>query len=245
MSRMLYGKNPVLEAIRHSQKLIQKIYLDSTHKNKLEYIAISASKNNLSVEWIERDKLDRIAGTKDHQGVAAMLAGFPYTSLKDFLTRKSIGPRTVVLLDDVFDPMNLGAIIRAMATFGADLLIIPKIGACQITPVVSKASAGGTEILPIARETNIASCIEKLKKTGFWIAALTLEGATNIHQSDLSGDIAFVAGSEGKGIRERVSSVCDFKVWIPTGGKLSSLNVSQAVACALMERYRQIAARQK
>jgi 23S rRNA (guanosine2251-2'-O)-methyltransferase len=243
MSRIVYGKRPVEEALRHSAEQARALFLDQTKRAAFAEILELAAAAGLEPAWVGRAELDRLSGVFKHQGALVELTDFAYTSVKDFLARRLDGPRVAVALDGVTDPQNFGACLRAAGAFGAHCVITTKHRGCPVSPVVVKASAGATEAVAIAREANLAQALRRLKDAGFWIYGLDHEAATPLAACDLSGDVALVLGSEGEGLHRLVRETCDGLARIPTPGPIASLNVAQACTIGLYEVVRQRAAR--
>jgi 23S rRNA (guanosine2251-2'-O)-methyltransferase len=238
MSRIVYGKRPAAEALRHAADRVQHVWLDQDRREALADVVALADGAGLKVEWAPKRTLEQHAESPGHQGAVVQLRDFDYVSVKEFLTRRFDRGRVVVALDGVTDPQNFGACLRAAGAFGADLVITTKRRGCPVTPVVTKVSAGGTEVVPVARENNLAATLKSLKKEGFWVYGLDAEGTTLLGELDLSGDLVIVLGSEGEGLHRIVAETCDGLARIPAPGPLDSLNVAQACAVALYEATR-------
>jgi len=194
-----------------------------------------------------REKLDRLAGTDRHQGVVAVVADYRYRELGELLegARAAGAPPLVVVLDGIEDPQNLGAIIRSAHALGAHGVVIPKDRAAGITPAAAKASAGAVEHCPVARVTNLAQALERLKEAGVWTVATDASADEPISAVDLTVPTALVIGSEGAGVRPLVRRTCDRVARIPMQGKVGSLNASASAAIALYEVLRQRTAAKK
>lgn len=244
-TRIVYGINPVREALKGGGRL-EKIYA-SGGKGDAERLLREAERSGVALEKASRETLERMAGTTKHQGVVAVLGGeFPYLDIEDLVAawKESGAPAFFLILDSVQDPQNLGSLVRAAHSAGVHGVILPKDRAAGITPVVVKASAGATEHTRIARVTNIAAAIDRLKKDGVWVADLEADGKDDIFGACLSGDLAIVVGGEGGGTRRLVREKCDFVVSIPLAGSVNSLSAAQAGAVALFEAVRQRRGRQ-
>lgn len=238
---MLEGRNAVTEALK-AGRTIDKVFLatgdtDST----LRYIASLAKKAGAVVTYCDRRKLDTMSQTGAHQGVVAMAAAREYSSISDILDlAKERGEAPlIVICDEITDPHNLGAILRTAECAGAHGVIIPKRRNSGLTAVVAKASAGALEYVPVARVSNLTSAIKTLKDNGVWIYGTAADGAAPLYQTDLTGPVAIVIGSEGTGMGRLVSESCDFMVSIPMKGQINSLNASNAAAILLYEAVRQ------
>lgn len=236
----IFGRNPVLEALK-ARVAINKIYVaKGDQKGSINEIIALAKAQKIQVQLIERVKLDKMFPKENHQGVAASLAAAEYVPWEAILERayqKNEAP-LVVILDELEDPHNLGAILRTVDAVGAHGVIIPKRRAVPLTDGVAKASAGAVEHVPVARVSNIVQTIDELKKQGLWICGASMEGKS-MYQERLIGPLALVVGSEGKGISRLVREKCDFLVSIPMRGKINSLNASVACGLLLYEVYRQ------
>ncbi|MDD6024690.1 MAG: 23S rRNA (guanosine(2251)-2'-O)-methyltransferase RlmB [Oscillospiraceae bacterium] len=238
---MLEGRNSVTEALK-AGRTIDKVFIASGDTDStLRYIASLAKKAGAVVTYCDRRKLDTMSQTGQHQGVIAMAAARSYCSVKDILknAEEKGEPPLVVICDEITDPHNLGAIIRTAVCAGAHGVIIPKRRNAGLTAVVSKASAGAVEYMPIARVSNLTSAIETLKENGVWVYGTAAEGASGLYETDLRGPVAIVIGSEGQGLGRLVSEACDFMVSIPMKGQINSLNASNAAAILLYETLRQ------
>ncbi len=183
------------------------------------------------------DELAELAGSPHHQGVVAEVGPFVYTELDKVLGSGRQGP--MVLLDEVQDPANLGNILRTAECLGAAAVVCTKDRSVHVTPTVEKASAGASAHLPVVRVTYLVRAVEVLKREAYWIYAAEARGATVCYRLDLSGRVAFVVGSEGRGVRRLVRETCDGSISIPMTGEIDSLNVSQAVTILLAEALRQ------
>ena len=240
-NEMIEGRNAVLEALRAGRAL-DKVYIARGETDKaLAHIAGLARERGVSVSDCDRRKLDAMSVTKAHQGVIAVCAVREYASLDDILAlAESRGEAPfVVVCDEISDPHNLGAIIRSAECVGAHGVVIPKRRSAGLTAVVGKTSAGAAEHLPVARVANISAALQELKDRGLWVYGAAAEGSSPMWDTDFSGPIALVIGSEGEGLGRLVRERCDFLVSIPLRGKVSSLNASTAAAVLMYEVLRQ------
>jgi len=196
------------------------------------------------VRFLQRTELDRMAGNAAHQGVVAVTSAKQYNDLEDVLNAKRGKYSLIVVLDGVEDPHNLGAILRTADAAGANGIVIPERRAATVTGTVTKASAGASEHLPIAKVTNISRTVEELKEANIWTVGLDERPTQTYDAIDYNMDCALVLGGEGKGLHDLVKRKCDFLVSIPMLGKVASLNVSVAAAVVLYEIVRQRRARQ-
>lgn len=236
----IFGRNPVMEALK-SGRTINKIWLQKgEQKGSVREIAALAKDKRIAVQMVERSKLDKMFPQENHQGVAASIASADYVDWQDIIdsARERGEDPLLVILDELEDPHNLGAILRSVDAVGAHGVIIPKRRAVPLTDGVAKASAGAIEHVPVARVGNIVQVMEELKKQGIWIAGASMNGQM-MHKQDLTGPLAIVIGSEGKGLGKLVGESCDYIVSIPMQGKINSLNASVAAGVLLYEVYRQ------
>jgi len=238
---VLYGIHPVQETLKAGRRRIDEIYMTRDPAAYRE-VAVLLKKAGFPLTRVsEREILD-VAGSPHHQGIAARVGPFPYADFSDILTRWAHRPGFLLLLDEIQDPVNLGSILRSAECFGASAVILTRDHAAQITPVVEKASAGATAHIATARVVNLVRAIEQIKEAGYWVYAANSTSVDTLYSLDLHSSIAFVLGSEGKGIRRLVKEKCDGSVSIPMAGKIGSLNVSHAATILLAEfRRRQMA----
>lgn len=234
------GRNAVTEALR-SDRPIDKIYISKEGDSSLRHLASVAREKGITVSQCDRRKLDFMSVTGTHQGVIALCAVQSYCSLEEILKyAESTGrPPFIVLCDEISDPHNMGAIIRTAECVGAHGVILPKHRSAGLTTIVDKASAGAAEYMRIARVSNIAASIRELQKSGIWIYGTAAEGDATLWDTDLTGPIALVVGSEGSGISRLVRERCDRILSIPMEGKIDSLNASVAAGVVLYEILRQ------
>ncbi len=234
----LSGIHVVEEALVAGRALDRIVIARGRHGDRIEEIVRLARTRGVPVRFEDRPQLDRLAGTRDHQGVVALVASKSALALEDLLQDKSKAGLLVVL-DGVEDPQNLGAIVRTSLAAGADGVVIPERRAAGISEAVSRASAGALEHLPVARVKNLARAIEQLKEAGYWLVGLDERAEKNYTAADFSGSVGIVLGSEGEGLHELTRKRCDFLVSIPTTGPVRSLNVSVAAGVVLFEAVRQ------
>ncbi len=238
--RVLYGVNPVREILRAGGQGVTELWLAEGGRAGAELEQLARG-TPAKLRTAPRAKLDRLAGTDRHQGVVAVVAEFRYVEVEDLLAaaRSRGEPPLLVVLDQIEDPQNLGAVIRSAHALGAHGVVIPKDRAAGITAAVAKASAGAVEHCPVARVTNVAKTLEDLKEAGVWSFASDAEGKAELDAVDLTGPVALVVGSEGHGVRPLVRRTADQVVRIPMAGKVGSLNASAAAAIFLYEVSRQ------
>jgi 23S rRNA (guanosine2251-2'-O)-methyltransferase len=235
---ILYGIHPIEQALAAGRPLERLLAARSSAHGRAQKIIDAARKARVPVRFVSRDELDREAGTRNHQGVVALVGSRHYLDLHDLLAQAK-SPALFVLLDGVEDPHNLGAILRTAYCASADGVVLPERRAAGITAVVEKASAGASEHLPVARVTNLNRALEQLKEAGVWLVGLDERATQNFTDIDLTGPTGIVLGGEGKGLHEHVRAKCDFLVSIPTAGAIRSLNVSVAAGVVLYEAVRQ------
>jgi 23S rRNA (guanosine2251-2'-O)-methyltransferase len=238
---IVYGFNPVMEALRSSRRAFELFVATGARDNRLERLLKLAADKGVPVRQREKGDIARLCGTDHHQGVALRVESFAYTDLADILARwrESGESGLLLVLDGVQDPHNLGALIRSAACAGAHGVIIPTDRAAQVTPAVEKASAGAVETVQVAQVTNVARTLEELKEAGFWIYGADSSAAASVFDQDFKGNVALVIGSEGEGIRPLVRKRCDLLVKIPLRGGVSSLNASVSGGILLFEVVRQ------
>lgn len=240
---IIYGKNPVKELLADPRSRIDEIIVvkDSKKDGDPEIFAL-AKRRGVRVQLLPREAVTRLTGTASHQGVAARVPEWEYSSVGDIIeaSRSKLEKLLVVILDHLEDPQNLGAIIRTVDVLGAHGVVIPKDRAASVTPAVIKASAGAVNHVPVARVTNISNVIEELKREGVWIAGADAKAPKAVYEEDLSKvDLGLVIGNEGKGISAKVREKCDFLVSIPQSGTVTSLNASVSAGVLIYEIMRQ------
>ncbi len=230
------------EALEAGRALERIVIARGRHGERIEELVQFARARGVPVRFEDRDQVDRLAGTREHQGVVALAAAKPPVGLEDLLRKTARqGPPKglLVLLDGVEDPQNLGAVVRTALAAGADGVVIPERRAAGLTESVARASAGALAHLPVARVTNLARAMEELKGAGYWLVGLEERAEKSYTEADFTGAVAIVLGGEGKGLHELVRKRCDFLVSIPTTGPVRSLNVSVAAGVVLFEAVRQ------
>lgn len=230
----------MLEAFR-SGKTIDKLFvLEHCQDGPVKAILREAKKQDTVVAYVPKERLGQMSATGKHQGVIAYAAAYGYAQVEDILqAAEEKGEKPfLLLLDNIEDPHNLGAIIRTANLAGAHGIIIPKRRAAGLTSVVVKASAGAINYTPVAKVTNLSQTIKELKEKGIWIACADMEG-TPMYGVDFKGPIALVIGSEGEGVSRLVKENCDFTAAIPMAGDIDSLNASVAAGVLAYEVVRQ------
>ncbi|MBR4758944.1 MAG: 23S rRNA (guanosine(2251)-2'-O)-methyltransferase RlmB [Lachnospiraceae bacterium] len=237
---VIEGRNAVTEALR-SDRPMDRIYIqDGCQDGAVSTIKREAKKRDVQVRFVAKERLDQMSQTGRHQGVIAYVAAYEYADVSDILqlARDKGEDPFILLLDGIEDPHNLGAIIRTANQAGAHGVIIPKNRAASLTAVVAKTSAGALNYTPVAKVTNLARCIEDLKKEGLWFACGDMGGEV-MYRQNLKGPIGLVIGSEGEGVSRLVREKCDFVVSIPMKGQIDSLNASVAAGVLCYEIVRQ------
>ena len=240
MSEQIEGRNAVLEAFR-SGKCVDKLFiLDGCQDGPVRTIAREARKTDTIINYVSKERLDQLSETHAHQGVIAQVAAYDYSTVDEILTRaeeKGEAP-FLIILDNVEDPHNLGAIIRTANLAGAHGVIIPKRRAVGLTSTVAKTSAGAINYTPVAKVTNIVRTIEELKEKGIWFVCADM-GGESMYKLNLTGPIGLVIGNEGEGVSRLVKETCDFVASIPMKGDIDSLNASVATGVLAYEIVRQ------
>ena len=234
------GRNAVIEAYR-SGKTIDKLFiLDGCQDGPVMTIKREAKKNDTLVKFVTKERLDQMSETGKHQGVIAIAAAYDYASVEDILNnaRKKGEQPFILILDNIEDPHNLGAIIRTANLSGAHGVIIPKNRAAGLTATVARTSAGALNYTPVAKVTNLAKTIEDLKKEGLWFVCADMDGQV-MYDLDLKGPIGLVIGNEGEGVGRLVKEKCDMVASIPMKGDIDSLNASVAAGVLAFEIVRQ------
>lgn len=226
---LLIGRNPIAEALASGRSVIKIMIAKGTATGPAVEIAAKAKKAGIPVQEVERKKLDYMTSGAAHQGVAALCAVKDYSSVEDILALADERQEApfIIILDEIEDPHNLGAIIRSAECAGAHGVIIKKRHAAGLTYTAYKAAAGALEYLPVARVTNIADTIDALKERNIWIYGADMNGEDYL-KTDFSGGVALVIGNEGKGISRLVREKCDVIVSLPLKGRINSLNASVA-----------------
>lgn len=234
------GRNAVLEAFR-AGKTIDKVYiLDGCQDGPVRTIVREAKKHDTILNFVSKERLDQLSETGKHQGVIAVAAAYHYAEVENLLERAAQKgePPFLILLDNIEDPHNLGAIIRTANLVGAHGVIIPKRRAAGLTPTVAKASAGAINYTPVAKVTNLSNTIKELKEAGMWFVCADM-GGTDMYDLNLTGPIGLVIGNEGDGVSKLVKEQCDMIASIPMKGDIDSLNASVATGVLAYEIVRQ------
>ncbi|MDQ3020264.1 MAG: 23S rRNA (guanosine(2251)-2'-O)-methyltransferase RlmB [Bacteroidota bacterium] len=244
---LVIGRNPVLEIIKSNPKDLNKVILLKKVKpdNKLKEIVKQAEEKNITIVYLNYYDFKNYFDNKTKeegisQGVLGFIKDFEYKTLRDIVEEnKKITNPLILLLDQITDPHNLGAIIRSAVCLGADGIVIPRHNSAEINHTVIKTSSGAVNYISIAKETNLSNSILFLKNNGYWIAGTDMQAKKIIYETDFKIPIALIIGSEGLGMRKNLKDQCDILVRIPMTGKLGSLNVSVSTGVFLYEVFRQ------
>lgn len=239
---LLFGVNPVREALRGSRQAFELYVQSSSTDHRMEKIIALARDKGVKVVKRERDDLTRMCASSHHQGMALSVAPFGYADLDDVVRALSSveKPTLLLVLDGIQDPHNLGALVRTAACAGADGVIIPKDRACGINATAEKSSAGAVETIPVIQVVNLSQSLEMLKERGFWVYGLEGKAHQTLYKTKFSGNVVLVVGSEGEGIRPLVARQCDVLLSIPQYGGVGSLNASVAGGIAMFEVAHQL-----
>lgn len=237
---VIEGRNAVLEAFRSGKPIDKVFILDGCQDGPVRTIVREAKKHDTIINFVEKERLNQLSETGKHQGAIAFAAAYEYAQVEDMLKlAKERGEDPfLILLDNMEDPHNLGAIIRTANLAGAHGVIIPKRRAVGLTAAVAKTSAGALNYTPVAKVTNLAKTIEELKEKGLWFVCADMGGEPMYHLN-LTGPIGLVIGSEGEGVGRLVKEKCDFMAAIPMKGQIDSLNASVAAGVLAYEIVRQ------
>ena len=233
---IVYGANPVLEAVRAHPKRVRFIGITREQNTRMQKLVNEAKHAGVAVRVMSMNDIDRMTNRAVHNGVIADVDAGSYADFHDAMANEET--KFVLILDGITDPQNFGAILRVADGFGVDLVVIPEHESVGLTPAAVKASAGASEWVPVSQVTNLARAIETLKDKGFWVYAATADG-DRADTIDFSGKVAIVMGSEGKGARRNVLEHCDRNVSIPMFGHVDSFNVASAAAVLCYEVVRQ------
>jgi 23S rRNA (guanosine2251-2'-O)-methyltransferase len=237
---IIYGKQPVFEALRSEHSVNKIIIAREIDKKDIRKILNFAEKKNIELTYERKANLQRISGPVLHQGIVAILDEFGYLSEKHLLdTIKSSENPFVLILDQIQDPHNLGAIIRTAEIAGLTAIILPEKGSASVTPTVVKTSAGTVFHCLLHRTTDLPGIMEKLRQESLTLIAMVPHRQEMIYETDLKGPLAIVVGSEGQGVRKNIQRLCDKSISIPARGKVDSLNASVSTAVVIFEAVRQ------
>ena len=239
-TRVIEGRNAVLEAFRSGKPIDKVFVLDGCQDGPVRTIVREAKKHDTIINFVGKERLSQISVTGKHQGVIAYAAAYEYSEVEDMLKlaeERGEDP-FLILLDNIEDPHNLGAIIRTANLAGAHGVIIPKRRAVGLTATVAKTSAGALNYTPVAKVTNLAKTMEELKEKGLWFVCADM-GGESMYRLNLKGPIGLVIGNEGEGVGRLVKEKCDFVASIPMKGEIDSLNASVAAGVLAYEIVRQ------
>lgn len=241
-TEIIYGIHPVFEAMQAKRRTFHELFIAKDKANqRIEPIVEFAQSSGIQVSYLARQKLQSLTGIDTHQGVAAKVSPYPTLDLSDLISDENFaaGSNFFLLIDNIVDPHNLGALLRTALCATLSGVIIPKDRSAEPSPTVSKSSAGALEHIRLATVVNMVTAIKELKKENIWISGLDKDGERSIYENDFTGNIALVVGGEENGIRPLVKKNCDFLSFIPQHGPVSSLNASVAGGIAMYEAYRQ------
>ena len=246
-NNLIYGKNPVYEVLEKNSKRVNKIYIQNgiSFDNRLKKIVELAKSNKILIQYTNLQKFSCEFDEKvNFQGVIASVAGVEFVSLEDFLAQEKDDYKRIVILDEISDPHNLGAIIRTIAAVGFDAIMVPNHRSCPINATVEKISSGAVNHIQIIKTSSLSASIDLLKKQNFWVIATQMNAKDNYYEIDYTDmNFALVMGSEGKGISKTILNKADFTVKLETN--FESLNVSNATAVIVYEALRQIRIKEK
>ncbi|WIW70115.1 23S rRNA (guanosine(2251)-2'-O)-methyltransferase RlmB [Anaerosinus gibii] len=237
---MIVGRNSVMEAIKSGR--VNKILLaKGDRQGSIREVIGVAKEKGILIQDVDIKKINDLAKGLRHQGVLAYVAPVEYVELEDILAKAEAAgqPPFIVLLDELEDPHNLGAILRTADAAGVHGVLIPKRRSCPLSATVAKTSAGAVEYVPVAKIGNVAQTIKELQRLGMWVVGADMDGDKDYYEADLTGPLVLVIGSEGKGIGRLTKEVCDFLVRIPMQGKINSLNASVAGSILMYESMKQ------
>jgi len=237
----IFGKNPIEEILMNQPHLVLRVYAkEGIEEFELAELLPYLKKNKIAFVKVPEKKLEKLVGSVSHQGFVAEIKGFPMQNLFEVLETVNMESNPAFLvLDEIQDPHNYGAIVRSAAAAGMNGIIVAKHNQATITGTVFKTSAGALTRIPIIQVSNIATTLEQLKEHGFWVAGLAMEGKNNYWKESLTGPMIFVVGNEGHGLRDLTKKRCDYLLSIPMEDGVESLNASVSAALLLYEWKRQ------
>ncbi|PWA12971.1 23S rRNA (guanosine(2251)-2'-O)-methyltransferase RlmB [Pueribacillus theae] len=239
-SELIMGRNPVLEALR-SNREINKLWVnEGSRGGQMNELIELAKKNGVLIQFVPKQKLDRLVNQGNHQGVVASIAAYNYAGMDELFQRAEALNEApfFLLLDEIEDPHNLGSILRTAECVGVHGIIIPKRRSVGLTAAVAKASTGAIEHVPVVRVGNLAQTMDELKERGLWFVGADAKGKQDFREADYDMPVGLVIGSEGKGIGRLIKQKCDFLVRLPMKGKVTSLNASVAAGVLMYEVLR-------
>lgn len=237
---VLVGRNAVVEALKSGRGINKILLAQGDRAHDIEELLVLAKERGILTQTVERSKIESVAAGHRHQGVLAYVAPVPYVEVEDILARaeKKDEPPFLLLLDELEDPHNLGALLRTADAAGVHGILIPKRRSVPLNATVAKTSAGAVEYVPVARIGNVAQTLKKLKERGLWVVGADMDG-TPYDKADLTGPMVLVVGSEGKGMSRLTRETCDIIVSLPMVGRINSLNASVAGSILLYESLKQ------
>lgn len=239
---IIVGRNAVTEALKSGRGINKLLIAKGERQGSIKEIIALAKEKGLICQEVDAKKIADLAGDMRHQGVLAFVPPVDYAEIEDIFARAASRGEApfILLLDELEDPHNLGAILRTADAAGVHGVLIPKRRSCPLSATVAKTSAGAVEYVPVARIGNIVQTIKELKKEyGMWAVGADMDGDKNYFEADLTGSLLLVIGSEGRGMGRLVKEACDFLVKIPMNGQINSLNASVAGSILMYESYRQ------
>lgn len=224
------GRNPVAEVL-NGERDVERVFIADGAEGSVSKIVALAKEQGVIVDFVPKEKIDAMAPGVKHQGVAAKVSEYKYAEMEDVFAKAEAAGEDpfIIILDEINDPHNLGAIIRTAECAGAHGVVIPKRRAASLTQTVALSAAGAIETMPVVQVTNLARTIEDLQAKGVWVGAADMDGQT-YYEANLTGPIAVVIGNEGKGVGRLVKEKCDFVLSVPMFGTINSLNASNAAA---------------
>lgn len=244
---LIIGRNAIREALKSGRSINKILLADSAHGGSLTEIFSLAKEKHIVIQKITMEKLDQLCAGERHQGIVCYGTPVDYAELDDILAAAAAKNEDpfLILLDELEDPHNLGAILRTADAVGAHGVLIPKHRSVQLSSVVARTSVGAVEYVPVAKIGNVAQTLEELKAKGLWVVGADMDGKETYYEANMRGPIVLVIGNEGKGISRLTKNNCDFLVRIPMVGKVNSLNASNACAVLAYEIFKQRLTSQK
>ncbi|MBR2773959.1 MAG: 23S rRNA (guanosine(2251)-2'-O)-methyltransferase RlmB [Selenomonadaceae bacterium] len=233
---LIFGRNAVAELLKSGHSVNRILIAQGSRDGSIQKIFALAKTAGVVVEFVSRDKLDKLCGGR-HQGVAAYAAAADYSTVEEILELAEDEPPFIILLDELEDPQNFGAILRTAEAVGVHGVIIPKRRSVQLNATVFKTSAGAAQYVKVAQVTNVAQTLKQLREVGLKVVGSDMNAAIDFKQADLTGGIVLIIGSEGKGMRRLTRESCDELIRIPMVGKINSLNASVASALLMYEIF--------
>lgn len=236
MENLIFGRNAVVELLKSGHSVNRILIAQGSRDGSIQKIFALAKTAGVVVEFVSRDKLDKLCGGR-HQGVAAYAAAADYSTVEEILELAKDEPPFIILLDEIEDPQNFGAILRTAEAVGVHGVIIPKRRSVQLNATVFKTSAGAAQYVKVAQVTNVAQTLKRLREVGLKVVGSDMNAELDFKQSDLTGGLVLIIGNEGKGMRRLTRETCDELIKIPMVGKINSLNASVAGALLMYEIF--------